>query len=279
VLDIDLSDPAIPSRPGPSTMTWIGTATVLLRCGGFTVLTDPNFLHAGEHAPLGYGLRSRRLTDPAMELDDLPPLDLVLLSHHHGDHFDPEVAERLPSTTRIVTEPHSAKKLERQGFTEVIALEPWTSARFRRGDERLTITAVPGRHAPGALQRFLPKVMGSVVQHSSGLRVYVTGDTLLDEVLRDIPRHFPTIDACLLHLGGTRIAGVLLTMDATQGVGLLQLVRPRVAYPIHHGDYTVFKDPIERFRDEVAVADVATDVRFVERGETVELPAPADVRP
>src|SRR5947209_4611527 len=67
-------------------LTFIGTATVLLRFGGFTILTDPNFLHRGEHAYLGMGLRSRRLTEPAMAIADLPPLDFIVLSHHHGDH-------------------------------------------------------------------------------------------------------------------------------------------------------------------------------------------------
>ena len=71
-----------------SSIFFVGTATVLIRYAGFTILTDPNFLHAGDHAHLGYGLHSERLTNPAIEIEDLSPLDLVLLSHLHGDHFD-----------------------------------------------------------------------------------------------------------------------------------------------------------------------------------------------
>src|SRR3954469_24089466 len=48
---------------------FIGTATVILRVGGFSILTDPNFLHRGDHVHLGYGLTSERLTDPALTLD------------------------------------------------------------------------------------------------------------------------------------------------------------------------------------------------------------------
>ena len=69
-------------------LTFIGNATVLLRVAELTILTDPNFIHRGEEVPLGYGLSTTRLTDPAMEIEDLPPLDLVLLSHFHGDHSD-----------------------------------------------------------------------------------------------------------------------------------------------------------------------------------------------
>jgi L-ascorbate metabolism protein UlaG (beta-lactamase superfamily) len=102
-------------------LTFIGTATVLFRHAGFTILTDPNFLHAGDHAYLGLGLRSKRLTDPAMEMEDLPSLDFSVLSHHHGDHFDHVAAERLNKDIPILTEPHSARKLRRQGFRNPIA--------------------------------------------------------------------------------------------------------------------------------------------------------------
>ena len=71
-----------------TTLRFVGTATTLLDLGPFTVLTDPNFLHRGERAYLGKGLFSRRLTEPALQPEDLPRLDGLLLSHLHGDHSD-----------------------------------------------------------------------------------------------------------------------------------------------------------------------------------------------
>src|SRR4051812_48277071 len=67
------------SPPGDTvdTLDFIGTATTLIRLGSFTVLTDPNFLHRGQRAYLGKGLWSRRLTDPAIEPEDVPTLDAV----------------------------------------------------------------------------------------------------------------------------------------------------------------------------------------------------------
>ncbi|MBW0112088.1 hypothetical protein I4I84_25560, partial [Pseudonocardia sp. KRD-182] len=64
----------------PGSLTFGGTATTLLRLGGFTLLTDPNFLHRGRRVHLGYGLTSRRRTEPALGPEDLPLLDGVLLS-------------------------------------------------------------------------------------------------------------------------------------------------------------------------------------------------------
>src|SRR5215212_8389463 len=82
---------------------FVGTATVVIRYAGFTILTDPNFLHAGDHVHLGYGLTSVRRTDPAVEIEDLPPLDFVLLSHLHGDHFDRVAERKLNKATPIVS--------------------------------------------------------------------------------------------------------------------------------------------------------------------------------
>jgi L-ascorbate metabolism protein UlaG (beta-lactamase superfamily) len=264
--------PGAPADFETGQLTFVGNATVILRYGGFTLLTDPNFLHAGQHAYLGLGLRSKRLKDPAMEITDLPDLDFVVLSHHHGDHFDRVAAEGLDKDLPIVTEPHSARKLGQQGFRRVLALETWESQTFRRADASVRVTSMPGKHAPQPLQRVLPPVMGSVLDYSLGgqqrFRVYITGDTLLHDRLREIPARFADIDLCLIHLGGTRVAGILLTMDAAQGVAALQIVRPATAVPIHYDDYTVFSSGLDDFRRAAAAANLSTEIHEVARGET-----------
>src|SRR5687768_8352305 len=98
-------------------VTFIGNATTLLRLGAFTLLTDPAFGPAGSRVHLGYGAWTRRLKDPAMSYADLPPLDLVLLSHLHGDHFDRAARRVLPSTLPIVTTPQAQRRLRRRNFT------------------------------------------------------------------------------------------------------------------------------------------------------------------
>src|SRR3954464_2478253 len=142
---------AIPSRADDDLsrhdLEFVGTATVILRFAGYTILTDPNFLHQGEHAYLGMGLRSRRRTQPSRDETNLPPIDMVVLSHHHGDHFDRRAAEGLDKALPIVTEPHAAQKLRRQGFRAPIALSTWGSCTFAKGDVRLTITSLPGKHS------------------------------------------------------------------------------------------------------------------------------------
>lgn len=159
---------------------FIGTATTVIEWCGLRILTDPNFLHAGDHVHLGPGVSAQRRTDPAVELAELPPVDLVLLSHYHEDHFDREVERRLSRDFPIVTTPHARRCLtdgkyrsaRREGgsFKEVHELDFWESlmvhvdggdaaARGHKGsigaeEERTTkkpvvkVTGMPGKHIP-----------------------------------------------------------------------------------------------------------------------------------
>jgi L-ascorbate metabolism protein UlaG (beta-lactamase superfamily) len=92
------------------TVTFVGNATTLISAGGITVLTDPNFLHRGQRAYLGYGLVSKRLQDPALSIAQLPPIDAIVLSHMHGDHWDRVAQRDLDHTLPVMTRPQLPQK-------------------------------------------------------------------------------------------------------------------------------------------------------------------------
>jgi L-ascorbate metabolism protein UlaG (beta-lactamase superfamily) len=262
--------------PPDASVTFVGTATTLLRLGSFTLLTDPNFLHAGEAAYLGYGLWTRRRTQPAMDIDELPDLDAVVLSHLHGDHFDRIAKARLPRSIPIVSTPEAARRLERNWrFRDTIAMQTWANIEFRKGDETVRVTSVPAQHGPDGIHLLLPQTMGSVIDWEIGgerrLRLYITGDTLYRQWLRQIPERLPGIDTMLVHLGGTRVLGLLLTMNGPQGADLVELIDPPLTVPIHYDDYTVFRSPLSDFQAAVRQRGVADRVQPILRGETVTL--------
>ncbi|MGW5050263.1 MBL fold metallo-hydrolase [Actinokineospora sp. NPDC004072] len=253
-------------------ITFIGTATTLLRLGGFTVLTDPNFVRRGQWVHIGHGLVSRRRTEPALGIGELPPLDGVVLSHLHGDHFDRVARRGLHRDLPVFTTGHAATRLRRAGFTEAVPMRTWQEQRLDKDGARLRITALPGVHARGPLARLLPPVMGTLLEYQppdrEPLRVYLTGDTLPVPGLAAIAERFPDIDAAVVHLGGTRVLGALLTMDGEQGVDLLELVRPKTALPVHYDDYGVFHSPLSDFIVEVERRKPATRVEYLHRGQT-----------
>src|ERR1051325_10323396 len=138
---------------------FVGNATVLIRYAGFTILTDPTFIHMHDKVHLGYGLHSTRLTNPAMDIKELPTLDLIVLSHFHGDHFDQIAVHELDKSQPIVTTSHATEELSLRGFTNPHKLDTWESISFVKGDIQLNITATPGRHGPLPVSIFLPQVM------------------------------------------------------------------------------------------------------------------------
>jgi len=251
---------------------FIGNATVLIRYAGYAILTDPTFIHMHEQVSIGYGMHATRLTNPAMEIHELPPLDLVVLSHFHGDHFD-QVAEReLDKSLPTVTTNEATKALRERGFTNLHPLDTWSSITIDKAEVALRITALPGRHGPPLSDLVLPEVMGSMLEFQSSsdkilFRIYISGDTLIIDDLREIPRRYPDIDVGLLHLGGTRVLGIMVTMDGKQGVEAMQIVDPQIAIPIHYNDYDVFKSPLSDFQREVAEAGLEHRVHYLSHGQ------------
>lgn len=108
----------------------------------------------------------------------------------------------------------------------------------------------------------------------TGYRIYISGDTLLVDKLREIPKWLAgaKVDLMIVHLGATTIPGpkmplVMVTMDARQGVGLMKLVKPEVTVPVHMEDYDVFAEGVEEFKREVEKEGLGGGVVMLERGE------------
>ncbi|MFI8569051.1 MBL fold metallo-hydrolase [Rhodococcus sp. NPDC078407] len=272
------------------TFTFIGNATALISFGDITFLTDPNFLHAGQYAYLGHGLVSKRLREPAMDVDELPRVDAVILSHMHGDHWDRRTQAHLDPATPIITTDHASKRLHHRGFGAAEALTTWGSTAIQRGDTRATVTAMPGRHGPtwAHTLRLVPPVMGSMIEfeHTAAgrqvdrLRVYISGDTLYVDDLAEIPHRYPSIDTGVFHLGGTTLPfgqspkrGLMVTMDAVQGAQAVKLIDADRSIPIHFDDYGVFASSLTEFENETHRQGLADRITYVGRGETVSIGA------
>ena len=107
-----------------------------------------------------------------------------------------------------------------------------------------------------------------------GYRMYISGDTLLVDELKEIPPRYEdkSIDLMLAHLGGTMVPSpalaplaLMVTMDAEQGVQLIRLIQPELTIPIHYDDYEVFASPLEDFKREVEKAGLKDKVVYLDR--------------
>jgi L-ascorbate metabolism protein UlaG (beta-lactamase superfamily) len=252
---------------------FIGNATTLIRYGGLTILTDPAFLHKGQHVDLGHGIWARREVEPACQIADLPPIDLIVLSHYHGDHFDDVAARELDKKLPIVSTADAVDKLKALGFERGHPLDTWESMRVEKGDATLTITAMPARHAADdAVEALLMPVNGHLLDFGRGgemlYRLYITGDTMLVDSLHDIPRRYPDIDLGLIHTGGTTFLLTVVTMTGEQAVRAVEITQPRTAIPIHYNDFSVFLSGLEDFQKAAEASSGATKFVYLAHGES-----------
>ncbi|KAM0339881.1 hypothetical protein ACHAPQ_001439 [Fusarium lateritium] len=282
---------------------FIGTATTIIEWKGFRLLTDPNFLHAGDHVHLGPGVTAQRQTNPAVDLHALPSLDGILLSHYHEDHFDRLVEDSLNRDFLIVSTPHAHKCLtsKDEPFTNVKALDFFDHLKLKSEDSEaeqhrpiIKVTGMPGKHVPPGPLAVANDLLGAVpptngwmleLGHQDGVdaeiqigyRIYISGDTLLVDELKDIPKWLQEkrIDLMLIHLGGTTIPGpsaplIMVTMDAKQGIEMIKMMDPDVTIPIHYDDYDVFLSPRSDFEKAVKEAGMEDRVVILDRGDRYE---------
>jgi L-ascorbate metabolism protein UlaG (beta-lactamase superfamily) len=266
-----------PADANDGEIYFVGNATTVIRYAGFTVLTDPAFLHAGGHVHLGHGAYARREVEPACQIADLSPLDLVVLSHYHGDHFDDVAAAELDKRLPTITTSHAVEQLTGHGFEHGHALDTWDSHEIVKGEARLVVTAMPAKHAPDAVAGLLPPVMGSMLDFHSGgqrrFRLYITGDTLLHDRLYDIPRAYPDIDLALVHAGGTTLLGTVVTMTGEQAVRAVEITEPRTAIPIHFDDFSVFRSGLDELQAAAAKSSSLATFYYLSQGETYRFEA------
>lgn len=229
----------------------MGHATVLIRIGHRFVLTDPNLSGSMVVVP--------RITPPSLTADQIPPLQAVLLSHLHIDHFDRPTLRRLPRDTEVLVPPGAGSYLHLIGQDRKQALEFWKP--IQRGG--LTITAVPVRHAGG---RFLVDALwnrsaaGYVIE-GAGRRVFFAGDTGYDEeIFKAIGLRYPGIDLALLPIAPAR-GGNPNHADPEEAVRIFRDLGARYMVPIHFEAYHSTVVPLDEPREKLAQAVEASGLR------------------
>ena len=173
---------------------WIGHATVLLRVGGLTILTDPVL---GNRVGIGLGLITagpQRLVAPALTLSQLPHIDLILISHAHFDHLDRPTLSRMSKHIPVVTAHRTLDLIRDLGFRTITELQ-WGESIEVRG---VNITARKVTH--WGARTFLDHHRGynAYLLEAANRRVLYGGDTAFQSHFNDLGR----IDLGILGIGG-----------------------------------------------------------------------------
>jgi N-acyl-phosphatidylethanolamine-hydrolysing phospholipase D len=155
------------------TVTWIGHSTVLVQLDGVNFLTDPNW--AKRTGPFGGLVGVGRYTPPPMRIEDLPPIDFVLISHDHYDHLDEPTVLRLASrfNPRFVVPLGLKSWLADRGITNAVELDWGEAVTF----EGLRIVCTPAQHGSGRTLADQGRRLWSSWAVLGSKRFYFAGDT------------------------------------------------------------------------------------------------------
>ena len=254
----------MPSPADRDGVVFVGHATLLIELDGARVLTDPL---------LRMGIAHVRRRVPLPEIEDLLPLDAVLISHAHADHLDPMSLRRVVRDCPVIAPRGCASILRRSGVREVIEVE--VGDRVDAGG--IAVEAVPAEH-DGRRYPVGPPIaaLGFLLEGST--RVYFAGDTDLFEGMAALAGR---VDLAALPIWGwgPRIpAGHLDPLTAAEAAAL---IRPAAVLPIHWGTLrsvgaqrdTDPMTPVRRFVEATARLAPATEVRVLQPGERMPLAA------
>lgn len=267
-----------PHRPEPSswddaeiTAAWLGHATVLLNFCGLRILTDPVFFpRIGIRlGPLTLG--PKRYVACALRPRELPPIDLVLLSHAHMDHLDLRSLSRLDRNVPVVTASHTADVMAKLRFRNVQELG-WNETRelsTTRGP--VAISAFKLRHWGARMQRDTHRGYNAYLLERCGKRVCFTGDTALTDA-RALGSH-GDVDLFIVPIAAYH---PWITNHCTpeEAVEMARQASAKFVLPIHHQTFKLswepMDEPIARFRQ--ALARTPERVALEEIGQTFVLP-------
>lgn len=230
-----------PKSSGPLRITFVNHSTFLLQVDGINILTDP--IWSERASPLSW-IGPRRMHPPGLAMEQLPPIDLVLLSHDHYDHMDLPTLRRLSCEHRptIYTGLKNSRRLAKEGITNVVELDWWQEAAARSD---MWVTAVPAQHFSGRTPFDRDKTLwcGFMLQ-TEHLSIYFAGDTGQGPHIEEIAHRFPEIDLAILPIGAYRPEWFMgeVHMSPQDAVNAHRTLAANVSVASHFGTFPLADD-------------------------------------
>ncbi len=248
----------IRNRSNHFSLTWIGHATALVQIGRINVLTDPHF---SERASPVQWLGPQRWQPPALRIEELPRIDVVLISHNHYDHLDEQSVIALNAQKGgppLFIVPLGIERWLRDvGVTHTRALDWWDSVQV----QELTVHLVPVQHwSRRTLTDTNTTLWGGFViegeSRGKKRRVFFSGDTgYSKQHFSEIGRRFGGVDLALIPIGAYEPRWFMSAqhVNPEEAVQVHRDLRARLSVGIHWGTFQLTDEPIDQ-----AVADLAT---------------------
>jgi len=267
------------AKPEPSkwsdaqiTTSWLGHATVLINFFGITILTDPTlFPRVGIRLP-GFTIGPKRLIAPALGFDELPKIDIILLSHAHFDHFDLQTLRRFDEHTRVISAAHTRDLLRWTRLRDITELHWNEQKSIETSAGKINIFAFSVKHWGARKQRDTYRGYNGYVLERNGRRILFAGDTALTNSFAKL-RERGRIDLAIMSIAAYN-PWIRSHCTPEQAIDMANAAGAQFIMPVHHQTFRLsfepLREPIERF--EAALHKSPERIALRQIGETFVLP-------
>ncbi len=255
------------------TVTWVGHATLLVQMQHKTFLTDPIWSNRPSPMPL---IGPSRFVEPGIAINDLPPIDFVLISHNHYDHLDLPTLRtlaRLNTETRFFVPLGNGDLLRKNGISNVIELD-WGQHETLDG---VTIHCLPTQHwSKRSVSDVNKALWASWAVTSEDRRFYFAGDSGFFDGFRQIGQQLGPFDLAAVPVGAYEPEAMMAEshMNPEEAVTAAVELRARRALAIHFGTFDLSDEPLheppQRFKAAARTTALGSNAWIFNIGETRE---------
>lgn len=225
-------------------ITYVNHATFLIQTGGLNILIDP--VWSDRVSPLSFA-GPKRMRPPGLKFDDLPEIDLVILSHNHYDHLDIETLKKLNSlyAPNFIVPLGVDLYLNQEGISNTTALDWWDDESV---SESVNVTSVPAQHfsSRGLFDRNKTLWAGYVLETGSG-NVYFAGDTGYGDFFTDIREKFGSIKVGLIPIGAYKPEWFMgpIHVNPAEAIQVHKDLNAEISFGMHFGTFPLADDGME----------------------------------
>lgn len=243
--------PADPPKQAIS-ITFVNHSSFLIQTGGLNILTDP--IWSKRASPFQW-IGPKRMRPPGIAFEDLPEIDLVLLSHNHYDHLDIHTVKRLSKRNNplFVAPLGVAQYLHKNGVTNTKEFKWWQEEQLHPA---LKLSAVPSQHFSGRGLSDRDKTLwcGYVLQTNAGT-LYFVGDTGYDTIFTDIGKRF-SIDVSLIPIGAYEPRWFMepIHVDPEQALQIHKDINSTQSIGMHFGTFPLADEGMNQPKQDLAAA-------------------------
>ncbi|AER67611.1 hypothetical protein Tlie_1903 (plasmid) [Thermovirga lienii DSM 17291] len=239
-------------KKGSAALTFVGHATFLIQLQGLNILVDP--VWSERASPVSWA-GPRRVREPALKQDDLPRIDVVLITHNHYDHLDMDTLSALSRRfSPLVLAPlGDGNLLKSYGINDVIEMDWWESVKL---DYHTQITFTPVQHTSGrSLFNRARSLWGSFFIKQDGISLYLGGDSGYSRHYLEIAERLGPPDVALLPIGSYLPRWFMqpVHMDPKEAIKAHNDLKAKVSIGMHFGTFQLsaegFHQPVEELKE------------------------------